>query len=82
MLDELEALEWPKGLVVMDSWFDCAHFMDDLSRRGWDFVIELKSNRYVKSNPSPYGAWKKITKSYQGLPPTIVTGKQIGRAHV
>jgi hypothetical protein len=68
MLDEIEAVGYPKCPVVMDSWFDSAPFMDELSQRGWTFVIELKSNRFVRSNPNPKSKWKKITSSYQGLP--------------
>lgn len=72
LLDEVEELGYPKCTLAMDSWFDSADFMEKLTSRGWDFVIELKSNRLVKCSPLKNISYHKIKKSFRGLPKTGV----------
>jgi DDE superfamily endonuclease len=59
LLDELVAAGFAKVPVVGDSWFDGCPFMSELSDRGFTFVLELKSNRNMKTNISPNAQWHK-----------------------
>ena len=42
---------YPKLTVIADSWFDSVKLMANLNEINCHFVVEIKSNRKVKSNP-------------------------------
>ncbi len=62
LLDELATAGFRKFPVVGDSWFDGSPFMQQLTDRGFSFVIELKSTRNVKVNISPNAEWHKTAE--------------------
>jgi hypothetical protein len=58
LIDNIFLQDFPNLPVVFDSWFDSVELMKDLSKRKVNFVIESKSNRKMKTNPSSYAKWK------------------------
>ena len=63
MLDE----GWPKLKLVMDSWFDSAALFDRLNKLGITFVIQLKSSRKPKTNPSPRSPKRLLIDIFNSL---------------
>ena len=57
---------FPKLPVTTDSWFDSAEFMEELEKRSFTFVGEIKSNRKVKTNPSPFAKWGSLKNIFDG----------------
>ena len=75
ILRDIEAVGFPKAPIAADSWFDSASFMEKLQHLNWRFVIELKSNRLVKTNPSRTARWSSLSKIFRGKPRTSVKYK-------
>ncbi len=67
LIDELIAQGWPKITLVMDSWFDSAKLMKALKDRKITFVIQLKSSRKPKTNPSPRSPKKFLIDIFKNL---------------
>ena len=75
MLDEIEP-QLPKSarvIVLFDSWYASTDLLNDILRRGWQFVCAVKSNRILldssskssskKSLGSPMSAyWRKLSR--------------------
>lgn len=68
LLDRLVEQGWPRLTVILDSWFDSVDFMRALNERKFTFVIELKSFRKLKTNPSPRVKRKSFEEVFAGLP--------------
>lgn len=58
---------WPKLNLVMDSWFDSVSLMKTLENMGITFVIQLKSSRRPKTNPSPRNPKKFLVDIFSAV---------------
>lgn len=58
---------YPKLPVVTDSWFDSAEYIKNLREIGLDFAGELKSNRFVRTNPGKFVPWTKLTRVFKNV---------------
>jgi Transposase DDE domain len=70
VIDLIQALleqGWPKLALVMDSWFDSVGLMKQLTKKGITFVIQLKSSRKPKTNPSPRSPKKLLIDIFSSL---------------
>ena len=54
----------PTGIVVADSWFDSVSFAAQLKELGLFYVWQIKSNRLIKTNPSPNSPWKHLDEAF------------------
>jgi hypothetical protein len=68
LLNQIFEENWPKLPLVMDSWFDSAKLMKELEIIQVKFVIEMKSSRKPKTNPSPRCPKEKLQKIFSKLP--------------
>lgn len=67
LVDEMIAQHWPKLKLVMDSWFDSIALMRSLNQRGITFVIQMKSSRKPKLNPSPRHPKRPLVEIFSKL---------------
>ena len=51
---------------VADSWFDSTALMANLEAQGIDVVVQIKSNRKVRSNPGKYVKWSDLESEFLG----------------
>lgn len=57
---------FPRLTVVADSWFDSVKFMASIEGLGMAALIQIKSNRKVKTNPSPNVSWNSLNSAFEG----------------
>lgn len=75
ILDKLSFEGWPKLHVVMDSWFDSAWLYEQLSSRGFTFVVQLKTIRKPKVNCSPNAKKHTFSEIFDNLERSLtITG--------
>jgi hypothetical protein len=67
LLKETISNGFPKLPLVADSWFGSIKMAENVSRLGIDFVSELKSNRNMKENISPFVQFKKAPEVFNTL---------------
>jgi len=58
---------YPKLTVIADSWFDSVKLMEEINVMGCDFVVEIKSNRKVKTNPGINVKSTSLAQAFQNV---------------
>lgn len=66
LLAEVRKEGLPELPVVADSWFDSKELMSAIQELGMHFVVQLKSNRNVRSNPGRHVPWVKLADIFKG----------------
>ena len=67
LVAEAVAAGFPPSIVVADTWFSSADLMERLETLGCEFICQIKSNRKVKTNPSPNVEWTSLTRAFEGV---------------
>ena len=59
VLNTLEKEKFPKFEFVMDSGFNSSKLLNELNKKLYKYLVEVKSNRLIKMGPNPKERYKK-----------------------